>query len=44
MLGDLKLVKLAKDGSLEAFEALISKYKDRVYMIEIGRASCRERV
>lgn len=33
MLGDLELVKLVKDGSLEAFEALISKYKDRVYNI-----------
>ncbi|MCL1901528.1 MAG: sigma-70 family RNA polymerase sigma factor [Endomicrobia bacterium] len=33
MLDDLQLIKLAKEGRLEAFEALMSKYKDRVYNI-----------
>lgn len=33
MLDDLQLVKLAKDGKLEAFESLIIKYKDKVYNI-----------
>lgn len=33
MLSDLQLVKLAKDGHLEAFESLITKYKNKVFNI-----------
>jgi RNA polymerase sigma-70 factor (ECF subfamily) len=33
MLDDLQLIKFVKEGRLEAFEALMSKYKDRVYNI-----------
>lgn len=33
MLEDQQLIKYAKNGKLEAFEALIIKYKDRVYNI-----------
>jgi len=36
MLDDLHLIKFAKEGRLEAFEALISKYKDRVYNISFS--------
>ncbi|MDR1195050.1 MAG: sigma-70 family RNA polymerase sigma factor [Endomicrobium sp.] len=33
MLDDLQLIKFAKAGKLEAFEALIIKYKNKVYSI-----------
>ncbi|MCL2334506.1 MAG: sigma-70 family RNA polymerase sigma factor [Endomicrobia bacterium] len=33
MLSDSELVRFSKDGRLEAFESLITKYKDRVYNI-----------
>ncbi len=33
MISDLQLVKLTKEGHLEAFESLIGRYKDKVYNI-----------
>jgi RNA polymerase sigma-70 factor (ECF subfamily) len=33
MLGDLELIEFTKRGRLEAYKALVSKYKDRVYNI-----------
>ncbi|MCL2145447.1 MAG: sigma-70 family RNA polymerase sigma factor [Endomicrobia bacterium] len=41
MLDDLQLIKFIKEGRLEAFEALMSKYKDRVYNIAFSFTASR---
>ena len=39
MLNDLQLVQLAKNGHIEAFESLITKYKGKVYNIAFSFTS-----
>ncbi|MCL2390845.1 MAG: sigma-70 family RNA polymerase sigma factor [Endomicrobia bacterium] len=39
MLSDIQLVKLAKEGHLNAFESLITKYKDKVFNIAFSFTS-----
>ena len=41
---DVLLVKRAQKNDRDAFVALIEKHKTGLYKVEIGRASCRERV
>ena len=39
MLNDLELVELTKSGHIEAYESLITKYKDKVYNIAFSFTS-----
>ncbi|MDR1696274.1 MAG: sigma-70 family RNA polymerase sigma factor [Endomicrobium sp.] len=39
MLSDIQLVKLAKDGHLNAFESIITRYKDKVFNIAFSFTS-----
>src|SRR5579862_8541744 len=47
-MSDAALVELVLNGDQDVFSALVERYKDAVqniaYRMQIGRASCRERV
>ena len=44
ILGDLQLVMGQVNGTCEAKEEQMKKYLEKVLQLEIGRASCRDRV